>query len=261
MSIFKLKQCIEIYIINECNLTCSNCNRFNNYDFRGYYNWKDSEEAIIAWSKRITAPRITLIGGEPTMHPHLAEWMKGVTAAWPDVPVMIQTNGTNQIRGEKELEWRTPNTGFGVAIHKENMANKLTSYWGERSMFDATEFSECALVEQDSKFKVHDSDPVEAFNCCTMKYSHTIFQGNLYKCPMVAVLPEFRKQYQVDLLPHQEELLNNYKYLSPDCSDEELAKFVENVEHEIPQCNLCPGQYVTSIVTFDPKRKQWPRLQ
>lgn len=254
----KLKQCIEIYIINTCNLTCSNCNRFNNYDFQGHYNWEDSKEAIMAWSKRITAPIITLIGGEPSMHPHLDEWVKGVTEAWPDVPIMIQTNGTKQIK-KTVRAWGITNAGFGVAIHKQSMADKFETYWGT-STFNATEFSECALIEQESKFTVHNSDPAIAFECCTMKYSHTLFQGNLYKCPTVAVLPEFRKQYQVDLLPHQEELLNNYKYLSPDCADDDLVKFVENTEHEIPQCNLCPGQYVTSTVTFDPKRKEWPRL-
>ena len=73
---------------------------------------------------------------------------------------------------------------------------------------------------------------------------------------MVAVLPEFRKQYTVELTPEQEELLASYKYLLPDCSDDDLLAFAEWRDKSIPQCSMCPGQFTKSVIQFDPNRKR-----
>ena len=258
MQKFKFKTCLELYIINDCNLTCSNCNRYNNYNFQGYYNWKDNADAVIAWSKRVTAPQITLIGGEPALHPHLTDWVAGVANAWPDVPVVTQTNGTVPVKEIGRIRKFT-NTGFGLAVHDTRMHKKLSTKWNfldSHGIFDATEFSDCALIDQGNNFVVHQSDPDQAFESCSMKYSHTLFQGRLYKCPMVAVLPEFRKQYQVDLTDAQEKLLYSYQSLGPDCSDQELEHFIQGEDSSIPQCSLCPSQQNLATVNFDINRKK-----
>jgi hypothetical protein len=75
---------------------------------------------------------------------------------------------------------------------------------------------------------------------------------------MVAVLPKFVQQYDVQLTGSQQELLYSYKALRSDCSDQELDNFLTNEPHPIPQCNLCPCDGVYSTVTFDPRRKKRP---
>jgi hypothetical protein len=259
MKIFDLKLCIEIYITNECNLTCSNCNRYNNYNFQGHYRWQDNAEAIKAWSKRITAPIITIIGGEPSLHPELEQWVEGVASAWPDRPVMVQTNGLKPIIEMPwwdELRKKFPNISCGIAVHSVAMKDKLKKSWnGRGGHFDAWEFDECAIIDRGNSFVTHNSNPNEAFSYCGMKHSHTLLHGKLHKCPMVAVLPEFRKQYQVDLLDSQETLLNQYQPLNYDCSDWDLEQFVKDADTAIPQCNLCPESHEKIIVDFDIKRK------
>jgi hypothetical protein len=263
MTQFSLQLCIEIYITNECNLTCSKCNRYNNYDFQGHYSWKDSQEAINAWAKRITAPMITIIGGEPSLHPELQQWTEGVAAAWPDRNVMIQTNGLKPL---VDLPWwnqatsQYTNIGTGIAVHSQKMQNKLQmSIEKSNPHFEAWMFDECAIIEQGNSFRTHNSDPEDAFSYCGMKHSHTILHGKLHKCPMVAVLPEFRKQYQVDLLDGQEQLLNEYQPLDYNCSNEELEQFVTSANDSIPQCRLCPGPTERTLVNFDPTRKKYPK--
>ena len=32
---------IEFYITNVCNIACPQCNRFNNWNFKGHQIWKD----------------------------------------------------------------------------------------------------------------------------------------------------------------------------------------------------------------------------
>jgi hypothetical protein len=257
---------IEIYITNECNLTCRNCNRYNNYDFSGHFDWRDSEQAILAWGQRITAPLITIIGGEPAMHPELFDWVKLARRAWPEVPVMVQTNGTIHHPDTLRIRATIKNFGFVASLHHDAMTHTIAKKntfldTGEvMHTIDNTEFMECALVDHGSVFGVHDSDPELAFAACGMKYSHTILNGRLYKCPMVAVLPEFRKQYAIELTAEQEHLLDSYRALSHDCTDQELLDFLHNEHEKISQCRLCPDRHIVRKVDFDPKRKRRPKI-
>ena len=254
---------IEVYITNECNLTCKNCNRYNNYNFSGHYSWQKNQPDIMAWSKRITAPTITIIGGEPMLHPDLYEWAELVTTAWPDSQVMIQSNGT--IRHPRLADIKRnfyKNIGAVASLHQAGLMKllKKNSYIPSEEIIDNTEFTECALVDHGTHFEVHDSDPASAFEACAMSLSHTIFEGRLYKCPMVAVLPEFAKQYQVNMTVNQHKLLNNYRSLSPSCSREELEQFVNTRHSHIEQCRLCPEEYKINQVTFHPESKKRSKI-
>jgi hypothetical protein len=256
---------IELYITNECNLTCSDCNRYNNYDFSGHYDWRQSEQAILAWAQRITAPLITIIGGEPMLHPELFGWVELACRAWPETEVMVQTNGTVFHPDADKIREYSKFTGIVASLHQPGMQrviqkrNRFFRGLGT-DIIDNTEFMACALRDQGDHFEVHDSDPVQAFNACSMKYSHTIFNGKLYKCPMVAILPEFIKQYAVNLTDRQRDLLMNYRALDPDCDDEELQRFLDGENQCIPQCNLCPDNHHTQLVQFDPSRKHRPKI-
>jgi len=262
-ALIQFKFCIEVYITNECNLTCSNCNRFNNYNFTGHYNWTDSAERINKWAKRIAAPSITIIGGEPSMHPDLESWVIGVANAWPDTPVAIQTNGVKNITN---LSWwksaakKFPNIGVTVAVHNKTFESKFQTQYNQKQQFDATRFSDCTIIPKNTGFVVHRSTPAMAWGACTMKYCHTLINGLLYRCPVVGLLPEFSKQYRVELTNEQLRLLNSYRPLSYDCSDEDLYEFNEEINFEMEQCSLCPSSYIESPVTFDSDRKKYPKL-
>lgn len=254
---------IELYITNECNLTCSDCNRFNNYDFRGHYSWAQSRDAILAWSQRITAPMITIIGGEPSLHPELEQWARGAAEAWPDRTVCIQSNGLIPIT---QMPWWPkaredhPNLGTAVAVHSNKFQKHFSRVHDPQQQFDATLFTRCAIQDQGEYFTVHDSDPECAWRACAMAHSHTILKGRLYRCPMVAVLPEFQQQYPVVLTDQQHQLLHSYRWLDVNCSDQEIEQFIIDRNTPMPQCRLCPGQYQLSVIKFDPKRKRRPRL-
>jgi hypothetical protein len=255
---------IEIYITNECNLTCSNCNRFNNYNFKGHYSWKDSAYAIQQWSQRIDAPMITIIGGEPSLHPELPQWTEGVATAWPDRPVMIQTNGLKPIIEMpwwNELTKKFKNIGCGVAVHSPAMKDKLKKSWNNSGgHFDAWQFNDCAIVDCGDYFNIHDNDPEKAFDCCNLKHCHTIFQGRLYKCSTMALLPEFSKQYLVNFSEQQRQLLDSYKSLTHDCSDQDLRDFFTDRDSAIPQCSFCTDTDNVNIVNFDSARKKHKRI-
>ncbi len=257
-----LGKVIEVYITNECNLTCSNCNRFNNYNFTGHYSWWNQNVALTAWSKRITADTITIIGGEPTLHPELDTWIRRLSKLWPESNISIQTNGVIPLDAKK---YNKPGRSTGrtvgpaIAIHDDGMIPRIKRNHSFRDInemsFDATMFTDCALIDRGDNFVLHNSDPEPAFNACAMKHSHTLLDGKLYRCPVVAVLPEFMKQYDVDASEEQKNILTQYQSLSHECDDADLIDFINSRDHHMPQCTLCPEDFNQTKVTFDRARK------
>jgi len=252
-----LDSVIEFYITNQCNLACTNCNRFNDHDFRGHYAWEDSADAVEAWSQRINAPLLTIIGGEPSLHPELETWVANLRRLWPDTKIMIQSNGTNAKLAEEWDFWFRYGVGWGISVHQASMRPALEKQWfpNINGFIENTEFTPAAVIPQGDSFAVHHSDPVTAFNACTMRHSHTIFKGQLYKCPVMAVLPEFRIQHSVEMDQRQEQLLSKYQSLSADCSEQQLINFVDTRHQPIAQCEFCPGTFDFQPVVFHSRKK------
>jgi len=233
---------IEFYITNVCNLTCRGCNRFNNYNFKGHQYWDDHAQAIEAWGTRLDIQRITIIGGEPTLNPDLEKWVSNLRRLWPTSLIMVQTNGTYQ-RPEHLTFWRKYRVGFGLSLHDPETADDLKMQWKNHAgPFEAFVFHESAVIKENDHFRLHNSNPVNAFKCCDMKYDHTIFNGKLWKCPSMALIPEFAKQFDLRLDDQQKKLLDSYQPLTPECSDQELEDFIAQRDTVIPQCQFCPQE-------------------
>jgi len=90
---FHLPHKLDVYITNVCNLTCDQCNRFNNHDFRGWQRWSDYEAQYQQWASVLKIPAVTIMGGEPFLNPTLPDWVKGISDLFA-VDVQILTNGT-----------------------------------------------------------------------------------------------------------------------------------------------------------------------
>jgi len=251
MSVF-LDSVIEFYITNQCNLACTNCNRFNDHDFRGHYYWEDSAESVEAWSQRINASMIVIIGGEPSLHPGLETWVVNLRRLWPETTIMIQSNGTD-LKIDRHAFYNKYRVGWGISVHRPEMRPVLERQWGD--LIDNTQFTPAAIIPQGDGFIVHHSDPEKAFRACTMRHSHTIFKGQLYKCPVMAVLPEFRTQQSVEMDSRQEQLLSQYQPLSVDCSEQQLIDFVDARQQPIAQCEFCPGEFKFTPVVFHKRKK------
>jgi len=88
----------EFYITNVCNLNCTNCNRFNNFNFSGHTKWRDVEEKNKKWADLLDIDRIGILGGEPMLNPDFLLWVEGLAKLWPSSSIVIITNGTQLSR-------------------------------------------------------------------------------------------------------------------------------------------------------------------
>lgn len=117
---------VEFYITNVCNLTCDNCNRFNNFNFKGHQQWSDLADIYDRWSRLIELKSIVLMGGEPLLNPSLKQWIVGLANTF-NCDVQILTNGLqlNRVPGLYETvlpfaDHPTRFAHFQISLHNTN---------------------------------------------------------------------------------------------------------------------------------------------
>lgn len=161
---------VEFYITNVCNLTCTNCNRFNDYNFKGWQRWSDYESLYEQWSKKIRLQRVTVLGGEPLLNPTVLDWVEGINRLW-DKPVNLLTNGTrlNHVPDlyDRVIRFTAPNMArnwIGVSLHNLNDR--------ERCFDEIRKF-----LKGDIKY-VHRDDPENKNNAHTFGGTHAFLDSN-----------------------------------------------------------------------------------
>ena len=110
---------LEFYITNVCNLTCSNCNRYNNFHFRGWAAWDDYADNLRQWAQHVHVQHPVILGGEPLLNRDIVKWVHGLRELWPSsYGVQIQSNGTriNQVPGLYEAMANGQGNWIGVSI-------------------------------------------------------------------------------------------------------------------------------------------------
>jgi organic radical activating enzyme len=270
---------IEFYITNVCNLTCEDCNRFNNFKFSGWQRWQDYAEIYAQWAKKITFNKITILGGEPLLNPTICDWILGINNTW-DKPVQILSNGTrlNHVDGLYNAIANRRNW-IGVSLHNVNefdgfekevykflkgsIKKKVDENFTDNKKFSSFSYTYTdnngAMVSvycQDSfintpliqtapdQFKLYNNDPVKSHSVCgfAIHKNYHFIKGKFYKCGPSALLPEFDQQFNIDLSDEDRQLLHAYQPLSVDQYDEKGTEFFDKLDQPIPQCKFCPHE-------------------
>ena len=217
---------LEFYITNVCNLTCSNCNRYNNFHFKGWAKWDDYAEGLEQLSRHVHVQKPVILGGEPLLNPDIVKWINGLQRLWPDsYPAQIQSNGTriDRVPGLYEAIKSINGSWIGVSIHRpedqqeifvrirnflqgeiaysQNPNNSMGSVYQfkdsngvEVHVWNNDMFGNTNVIERDNGgFGLYNSNPERAHDACSFrkwKNYHWI-RGRLYKCGPVALMPEF----------------------------------------------------------------------
>jgi hypothetical protein len=267
-------------------LTCEQCNRFNNFDFKGWQRWSDYEEVYTQWSKLVELRAITVMGGEPTLNATLGDWIQGLNRLF-DVKVQILTNGT-RFRHIKHLYplfidsvgRYGMNNHIGVSLHLLDEIDSLLAdieyfaggpiqilpkgqnHWGSDwevrdsnglliNIYKSNEFGNSAIkIAPNGRHTLHDTDPILSHqNCAFVRWkSYHFIRGNLYKCGPAALLPEFDQQHHFDISDQDREILHSYRALNPDNFLEYHQEFFDNLDNPIAQCKFCPATHDAKLI-------------
>jgi len=127
---------VDVYITSQCNRRCTYC--FLTADFLASRTHMsiDLYDRILAWSRKHGAGEITLLGGEPSLHP---EFTKMVTMAHgAGMNVRVVTNGTKRFRRLIESLEIGPDQLSRVAVSLDSIHEEVQdSLRGPRAWRDA----------------------------------------------------------------------------------------------------------------------------
>lgn len=277
---------LEFYITNVCNLTCSGCNRYNNYKFSGHWTWAKAEPVLTRWAERIDIRHPVILGGEPLLNPDIVAWINGIRQLWPrHSGVQVQSNGTrlDLVKGLYEALDPAQGNWIGISLHadehREPLFARIRNFLqhpiietedpedpiGSRYQFlDVNKrkvhvwrndtFVQSNILElPNGKFGLYNSNPEVAHENCTFRRfkNYHMIQGQIYKCGPVALMAEFDDQYQFDISAQDRDVIHAPgRGLGIDEFDTQGQEFLANIDNVIPQCKFCPENYEYRPISF-----------
>lgn len=279
---------VEFYITNVCNLTCENCNRFNNHDFRGWQRWSDYADVYRQWSEYVDLKNIVIMGGEPLLNPTVTDWVTGLRDTF-SCGIQILSNGLQLkqnpalyaalaqsitstisislhnldhfdiIRNNIKSFLQTPIDEFGIGINQINPGDP-DAYYSLRDVNNvmvrihlSNSFSNASVYKNtQGQFTLRNSDPFFAHQMCGFaqyKCYHFI-RGKLYKCGPVALMPEFDQQFNLDISHEDRQLLHSYQPLTIEHWPDQALAWLEQLDDPIAQCKFCPTNDQTTTTIY-----------
>jgi organic radical activating enzyme len=258
---------LDVHVINSCNLRCHGCNHLANYGYGGSFTENELVDWIAPWKNRLQFQRISLLGGEPLLNPHLKNICVAYRRLFPsqETKLRITTNGILI----KECPWlkeliQDYNIHVQVSLHVLNgekkypkliaavrQGMKLIEKWAEETR-GPVESKWGAAVDSKKKlnFQVfyqgagrhikpfkHDN-MVESKKHCTCE-TLQLYRHNLYKCAPIAYLGQALRKIGAEHDPDWQPYLN-YQPLASDCSDVDLNCFMRKQPQAEWTCKMCP---------------------
>ena len=251
---------LDLHITHTCNLTCESCSDFTNHKLTGMLCLQDAKEWMLNWNKKLKPKKFILLGGEPTLNKDLVEFLYLSRQMWKESQLFLVSNGFFlHLHPNLGEHLKNNDVELSISIHdtsKEYLNNiKLNLILCKEWM--KTYNTKVTINPAHKKWRpiykgygenimpFEDNDPESSWKSCFMKEwdddnnCYQLHEGKIWKCPPIAYLPLMAKKYN---LSEKWNPYLKYQPLSPNCSDEELAKFFSKGSESI--CGMCPAKKI-----------------
>lgn len=202
---------------------------------------------------RRLAPNIfSLLGGEPTIHPDLPEFMKLARRHWPGAHLRLVTNGffLHRHPGLPAILKRDPKSCIYLSIHHDSpeyreklrpvqdLLNGWIRDYGIRveSYKSAVNWTRRYHGVGSAMEPFRDAQPRQSWEHCPARYCPQLFEEKIWKCAPLAYLKMQDTKYH---LSESWQPYLAYRPLEPGCTDEQLGEFFRREEE--PSCGMCPA--------------------
>lgn len=259
----------EFYITNVCNLTCDNCNRFNNYAFKNHHDIDEFQPLYRQWANILEIKKISILGGEPLLNPDWHRWAYMIRELWPNCILDIITNGTmlNKIKNLYHVLTETQ-TNLEINLHNydeyANLAKRLDDFFPGPYTIEQVDFqSSFRMLISDHNVNlsvekansqhfvaIHNTDrgvilpynnDIElAHQNCDMKNCHHFAYGKLYKCGLEFLLKDFCEQFDAIYDPNDQDLIESDNGITVENWLENPDSAKQHLKNPIQHCKLCP---------------------
>ncbi len=245
---------LEVHVTHVCNLHCDGCKHYSNYNHKGRLELSTFREWISAWSKVLRPKKLRLLGGEPTLHPDLPNFLYAARELWPETVTYIGTNGHFLDRHPTLLQALIDTQSrLTLSVHSKDpgylakvnpIREGLKKYREETGVdlmeTDVTEIWTKNYHGVGASMKPYaDKKPQDSWTHCTAKYCMQLHENRLWKCAPVAYLGMQLEKFELTADPDWVPYLR-YQSLGLEASLDEMREFLSR-ESE-PVCGMCPAR-------------------
>jgi Radical SAM superfamily len=241
---------LEIHVAHACNLACESCSHYSNHAHKGLVSLEEAESWMAPWAGRIAPKFFSLLGGEPTVHPQLTQFLRIARKHWPRSTLRIVTNGFFLDR-HPDLPAALRDDGnaiLNISVHHDSpeyrermrpvlaLAESWTRDYGIRIQVFSSNASWTRRYggygAQMEPFD--DGDPRSSWENCAAKTCPQIFEGGIWKCAPLAYLGMQHARFGLSdkWAPYL-----GYRPLEAGCSDADLQAFFAREEES--HCSMC----------------------
>lgn len=190
---------IMFNITNVCNLNCTNCSLGCGKRTPFFVKFEDFKQQILKLSQIIPhIGHITLIGGEPMLHPNLLDMCEFISLNIACERIIILSNGvlSDKISDEELLKYKKYNVHFLFTLYpRKELINKISTFekrcqqfqipfeiHGVRPCFGIPDFNKNGTNNKEAQF----------YQCEKSSTPHTFvtFDGKLYNCCLMPSYPD-----------------------------------------------------------------------
>lgn len=244
---------LELHVAHSCNLACESCCHYSNHNHKGLIALDEAERWMAPWSERLAPGKFSLLGGEPAIHPRLADFVPLARSCWPSSVVQLTSNGFLLARHPRlpRALAEAGDTRLLISVHHgseeyrrrfEPVAALLDSWIAEYGIRVHLLHSHEGWRRTYKGFGAamepyEDASPRRSWKNCGSRYCPQIHEGAIWKCAPLAYLPMQHEKYG---LSEKWAPYLDYRPLQPGCSDRELRAFFRRKAE--PSCAMCPAR-------------------
>ncbi|HSV45526.1 MAG TPA: radical SAM protein [Ramlibacter sp.] len=244
---------LELHVAHGCNLSCESCSHYSNQGHKGMLSLAEAEDWMRQWAGRLAPRTLSLLGGEPSIHPQLPAFLELARRYFPKTHLRLVTNGFFLHRHPElpAVMARDPDACLDLSVHHDSpeYREKLEPIYGLLKSWVAQHGIRVQVYLSHKRWtrRYHgsgsamapfdDGQPRRSWEHCPAKHCMQLHQGQLWKCAPLAYLHMQDDKYGLSdaWAPYLA-----YRPLAAGCSDAELAQFAGR-EHE-DACGMCPAR-------------------
>ena len=215
----------------------------------------ETREWLREWAQRVTPGYFRILGGEPFLHPNLAEIILSVRQFWPDAHIQVCTNGMNIDRQPMvPFLLAQPNTSLNLSLHSrdEGYLDKFNSALATINAWIAEFGIKAHLGDNVSKWNrfykgigkymepFDDGDFQTSWQVCHSQHCCNLIDNRLWKCPQIGNLHIVAEKFSLNENPHWTRYLE-YKGIGLEATDDELQQWLRERAGPEAVCEMCPA--------------------
>jgi ABC-2 type transport system ATP-binding protein len=189
---------LEFFAVDHCNLKCSGCSQCSPFLKKHFADISIFEKNLESLSKYLRPNKITILGGEPLLHPEIDSIVSIARNSKMFNKIHITTNGLNLLKMSSAF-WlgvdvvrisKYPANADFINQNLEKFINVSETNKVELQIREMNSFNRIILTEENTNEKLVN----EIYDRCIYKYyCHTLSEGKIFRCSPVVNLKKYHE--------------------------------------------------------------------